>query len=73
MMAEAAVRYAVDDDGVAHMIWDTPGLDVNVLNDASLDAFISAINRFVEDGAARGLIISSAKRTFRAGGDLKML
>lgn len=73
MMAEAAVRYAADDDGVAHMIWGTPGLDVNVLNDASLDAFISAINRFVEDGAARGLIISSAKRTFMAGGDLKML
>ncbi|MEM8985777.1 MAG: 3-hydroxyacyl-CoA dehydrogenase NAD-binding domain-containing protein [Pseudomonadota bacterium] len=70
---EMHVRYSVDPDGVAHLVWDAPGLEANVLNDESLDHFIGAIDRFVEDEKASGLVISSAKPTFLAGGDIKML
>lgn len=72
-----AVRLHLD-DGIAHVVLDDPTQSANTMNPAFQSAMTAVVDdlarlRTDDPGALRGVVISSAKRTFFAGGDLKAL
>ena len=72
-----AVRYEVE-DGIANLILDDPNQSANTMNQDYTDSMAAAVDRLVKDiandpASIKGVIISSAKKTFFAGGDLKLM
>jgi len=72
-----AVRYELV-DGIAHLILDDPSQSANTMNQAYADSMAAAVDRLAADIAAdpdqvKGAIVSSAKKTFFAGGDLRLM
>lgn len=63
----------VDADGIATLTWNVADRPMNVLNTASIAAFDEAVNRAVADAAVRGVIVTSARPEFLAGGDLELI
>jgi 3-hydroxyacyl-CoA dehydrogenase/enoyl-CoA hydratase/3-hydroxybutyryl-CoA epimerase len=59
-------------DGIALIIFDSPG-PVNTLGAADNVAFATLIDRLLADDAVKGVVLTSAKRDFLAGGDLDQL
>ena len=71
-MAEA-IRYEKDSDNIVTLVLDAPGQSANTMNEAygrSMDEVIAQLEK--EENLA-GVIITSAKETFFAGGDLNDL
>jgi 3-hydroxyacyl-CoA dehydrogenase/enoyl-CoA hydratase/3-hydroxybutyryl-CoA epimerase len=69
-----AVRYDKSADGVAILTLDQPGRSTNVMNAAYVQAMGSAIDQLERDRSQlRGVVVTSPKETFFAGGDLEML
>lgn len=71
------IRYERDQDGIVTLVLDRPGSPVNTLDAAFRDALASSVARLEaerdsEEGL-RGVVITSAKSTFAAGGDLDEL
>jgi 3-hydroxyacyl-CoA dehydrogenase/enoyl-CoA hydratase/3-hydroxybutyryl-CoA epimerase len=67
-----AVRWAKDADGIAVVTLDDPGRSANTMN----DRYLAAMGQVVDELAAAdivGVIVTSAKKTFFAGGDLDSL
>ena len=73
-MQPKAVRWEKGADGIAIVTLDDPGRSANTMNDAYKAAMGEVVDALV---AARdeltGVIITSAKKTFFAGGDLEAL
>ncbi|MBI3524031.1 MAG: enoyl-CoA hydratase/isomerase family protein [Betaproteobacteria bacterium] len=67
------LNYSVGSDGIASIEWDMPGQAQNLLNDASMTAFAKAIRDALADPSVKGILITSAKNDFIAGGDLEVL
>ena len=72
-----AVRYELA-DGIANLILDDPSQGANTMNQAYTDSMAKAVDQLAADIAAdadqvKGVIVSSAKKTFFAGGDLKLM
>ncbi|WP_229052675.1 3-hydroxyacyl-CoA dehydrogenase NAD-binding domain-containing protein [Aeromicrobium sp. Leaf350] len=72
-----AVRYEVE-DGIVNLVIDDPSQSANTMNQAYADSMAKAVDRLVDEIAAdadsiKGVIISSGKKTFFAGGDLKLM
>ncbi len=72
-----AVRYELA-DGIANLILDDPNQSANTMTPAYREGMAKAVDRLAEDIAAKpdaikGVIVSSAKKTFFAGGDLKLM
>lgn len=67
------VDYTVDADGIATLAWNVADRPMNVLNTASIAAFDGAVNRAVADPVVRGVIVTSARPEFLAGGDLELI
>ncbi len=67
------VRYEVDQDQIATITWDMQISPMNVLNRDSLAAFHEIVEKAIADHSVKGVVITSAKRDFIAGADLKML
>lgn len=66
----AAVRYEVDDHGVATLTLDRPD-SRNALSDELLDALLAAVDRAGRDADVRVVVLTSShERVFSAGGDL---
>ena len=63
----------IDRDGIALLTWDLPGTSANVLNEASMAAFDAALDQVLSHEGLRGIVLTSAKRDFILGGDLKMI
>jgi len=61
------------DDGIATIIWNVADRPMNVLNDASIAAFESAVRQVIADQAVKGVIISSSRPEFVVGADLDTL
>ena len=61
------------DDGIATIIWNVADRPMNVLNDASIGAFESAVRRIIADQEVKGAIISSSRPEFVVGADLDTL
>lgn len=57
-------------DRVAELVIDNP--PVNALSTAVIDGLSHALDLFEKDGAAEGLVIRCAGRTFVAGGDIAL-
>lgn len=71
----AAVRYEVK-DAIAHIVLDDPNQSANTMNEAYRDGMAAAVDSYVADvqaGTVKGAVVSSAKKTFFAGGDLKLM
>ncbi len=64
--------YHKDADGVVTITMDMTG-PVNAMNAEFLAAFSDTMERLEAEPELRGVIITSAKKTFVAGGDLNML
>ncbi len=63
----------IDKDGIALLTWDMPGKSMNVWDESSLSEFESFIEKFPNDAAIKGLVLTSGKDTFCGGADISML
>lgn len=62
------------DEGVVTLTMDDPGASANTMNETYLAAMGSVVERLrAEKDSLRGVVITSAKSTFFAGGNLQML
>ncbi|WP_432843984.1 3-hydroxyacyl-CoA dehydrogenase NAD-binding domain-containing protein [Dactylosporangium sp. CA-092794] len=68
------IRYERDTDGVVTLTMDDPARSANTMNAAFTDALAAAVDRlYAERDVITGVILTSAKQTFFAGGDLELL
>ncbi|HET6698529.1 MAG TPA: 3-hydroxyacyl-CoA dehydrogenase NAD-binding domain-containing protein, partial [Nocardioidaceae bacterium] len=70
----SAVRYDRDSDGVVMLTLDDPGAGANTMNDRYAAAMRAAVDRLeTERDQVTGVVVTSAKKTFFAGADLREL
>ncbi|HET7689265.1 MAG TPA: 3-hydroxyacyl-CoA dehydrogenase NAD-binding domain-containing protein [Nocardioidaceae bacterium] len=70
------VRYEKDADNIVTLVLDDPNASANTMNEAFENGFAEALKTLekeVADGSVTGVVITSAKKTFFAGGNLKQL
>jgi 3-hydroxyacyl-CoA dehydrogenase/enoyl-CoA hydratase/3-hydroxybutyryl-CoA epimerase len=67
------IRFEVDAGGIATLTLDIPGKPVNVITPEFQADLAQAVERIATDDAIKGVVITSAKRDFMAGADLKDL
>jgi 3-hydroxyacyl-CoA dehydrogenase/enoyl-CoA hydratase/3-hydroxybutyryl-CoA epimerase len=67
------ISYQLDKDGIATLTWDMPGRSQNVMNADSLAALYAMVQQVTTDPAVKGILMTSAKADFFAGGDLEWL
>ncbi len=71
---QSAVRYERDDDGIVTLTMDDPSASANTMNEAYKDAMKAAVDRLHDEkDEITGVVLTSAKKTFFAGGNLHML
>jgi 3-hydroxyacyl-CoA dehydrogenase/enoyl-CoA hydratase/3-hydroxybutyryl-CoA epimerase len=71
MSDQPAVRYERGEDGVVVLTMDDPEQSANTLNRRWAASFAAALDRLdAEQAEVTGVIVTSAKKTFCAGGDL---
>jgi 3-hydroxyacyl-CoA dehydrogenase/enoyl-CoA hydratase/3-hydroxybutyryl-CoA epimerase len=68
-----AVTVTRDSDNIDTLTLDLPGRSMNVLNEHLMKPFGEAVEKFIKDPTAKGLIITSGKEAFVAGADLEMI
>lgn len=74
MTAPTTIRYDRGDDGVVTLTLDDPTQSANTMNDAFKASLTAVADRLeAEKETLRGVIVTSAKKTFFAGGDLREL
>ncbi|MFF5563553.1 3-hydroxyacyl-CoA dehydrogenase NAD-binding domain-containing protein [Streptomyces sp. NPDC012623] len=67
-----AIRWEQDGTGVVTLVLDDPDQSANTMNQAFRDSLAAVADRAeAERDSIRGIVITSAKKTFFAGGDLK--
>src|ERR1700756_4251367 len=66
------IDYQIDAQGIATLTWDMPGRSQNVMNGDSLAALYAVVERAV-GAAVKGILFTSGKADFAAGGDLEWL
>ena len=68
------IRWEQDSDGVVNLILDDPSQSANTMNEAYKASMAAAVDRLeAEKDSIAGVVITSAKKTFFAGGDLNDL
>ncbi|MYN10095.1 3-hydroxyacyl-CoA dehydrogenase NAD-binding domain-containing protein [Pseudoduganella aquatica] len=67
------ISVTVEASGIAVLSWDMAGRSQNVLNAESCQMLCDLIDEAAADGAVKGILMTSAKRDFIAGGDLEWL
>ncbi|MFC6066236.1 3-hydroxyacyl-CoA dehydrogenase NAD-binding domain-containing protein [Streptomyces ochraceiscleroticus] len=74
-MSEAStIRWEQDETGVVTLVLDDPSQSANTMNDAFKTSLAAVADRLeAEKDTVRGIIFTSAKKTFFAGGDLREL
>ena len=71
MTEQNTIRWDQDADGIVTLTLDDPGQRANTMNGAYRDSMHAAVDRlYAEKDSITGVIITSAKDTFFAGGDL---
>jgi 3-hydroxyacyl-CoA dehydrogenase/enoyl-CoA hydratase/3-hydroxybutyryl-CoA epimerase len=72
MTESTTIRWEQDDTGVVTLVLDDPNQSANTMNQAFKDSIAAIADRAeAEKDSIRGIIFTSAKKTFFAGGDLK--
>jgi len=70
-MAGNTIQWDKDADGIVTLTMDDPSGSANVMNEAYIESMGKAVDRLVaEKDSITGVVITSAKKTFFAGGDL---
>ena len=71
---QAPIQYHKSTDGIVTLTFDAPEQSVNTMSDAMRQCFADMVNRLeAEKDDIAGVILTSAKETFFAGGDLNRL
>ncbi len=71
---ETAVRYDRGEDGIVVLTLDDPTSSANTMNDLYRESMAAALDRLeAEQDDVSGVVITSAKKTFFAGGNLKRM
>jgi 3-hydroxyacyl-CoA dehydrogenase / enoyl-CoA hydratase / 3-hydroxybutyryl-CoA epimerase len=71
-MAENTIAWDKDADGIVTLTMDDPTGSANVMNEHYIESMGKAVERLVaEKDSITGVVVTSAKSTFFAGGDLK--
>jgi 3-hydroxyacyl-CoA dehydrogenase/enoyl-CoA hydratase/3-hydroxybutyryl-CoA epimerase len=74
MSEQKAVRWEKGDDGIVVVTLDDPGKSANTMNERYVEAMGECVDALVADKEnIAGVIVTSAKKTFFAGGDLEAL
>ncbi|MEU9210997.1 3-hydroxyacyl-CoA dehydrogenase NAD-binding domain-containing protein [Streptomyces sp. NPDC048415] len=74
MSEQNFIRWERDADGIVVLTMDAPDQSANTMNTAFVDALAVVVDRLeAEKDAITGVVVTSAKRTFFAGGDLTEL
>ncbi|WP_369777419.1 3-hydroxyacyl-CoA dehydrogenase NAD-binding domain-containing protein [Streptomyces sp. R33] len=72
MSESTTIRWEQDETGVVTLTLDDPNQSANTMNQAFKDSIAAIADRAeAEKDSIRGIIYTSAKKTFFAGGDLK--
>ncbi len=72
--AQTSIRWDQDKDGIVTLTLDDPTQSANTMNELFQSSLGSVVERLkTEKASVKGVIITSAKKTFFAGGDLKLL
>ena len=66
----SAITLTVGDDGIAVAAMDLPGRPMNVVNEELMTALAAVSERLAGDPAIKGLVLTSGKADFCAGGDI---
>ncbi len=70
-MSTSTIRYEKDPDGIVVLTLDDPNQSANTMNEAFVTSFGETLDRLeTEKEQIKGVIITSGKNTFFAGGDL---
>ena len=73
-MSESTIRYDVDADGIVTLTLDDPASSANTMNAAYVRSMTAVVDRLYEEREViTGVVITSGKKTFFAGGDLVTL
>jgi 3-hydroxyacyl-CoA dehydrogenase/enoyl-CoA hydratase/3-hydroxybutyryl-CoA epimerase len=68
------IRWEQDPDGIVVLTLDDPDQSANTMNQAYSESMAATIDRLeAEKDSINGVVITSAKKTFFAGGDLNDL
>ena len=71
---QTAVRYDRDADGIVTLTLDDPTASANTMNELYRDSMAAAVDRLYDEVAdVTGVVVASAKKTFFAGGNLKLM
>ncbi|WP_457032908.1 3-hydroxyacyl-CoA dehydrogenase NAD-binding domain-containing protein [Kitasatospora sp. P5_F3] len=73
MTVTTPIRWEQDATGVVTLVLDDPDQSANTMNAAFTDALEATVARLKALDGLRGVIITSAKKTFFAGGDLRLI
>ncbi|MGB3484301.1 MAG: enoyl-CoA hydratase-related protein, partial [Mycobacterium sp.] len=74
MSESTTIRWEQDGDGVVNLILDDPNQSANTMNAAYTASMKATVDRLeAEKDSITGVVITSAKKTFFAGGDLNDL
>ncbi|MET7683487.1 3-hydroxyacyl-CoA dehydrogenase NAD-binding domain-containing protein [Streptomyces sp. NPDC005423] len=74
MTESTTIRWEQDDTGVVTLVLDDPDQSANTMNAAFRASLAAVTDRLeAERDSVRGIVITSAKKTFFAGGDLRDL
>jgi len=73
-MTDNMFRWEQDADGIVTLTMDDPGQSANTMNDTFRADFATTVDRLeAERESITGVVLTSAKKTFFAGGDLKLM
>ena len=73
-MSDSTIRWEQDADGVVTLTLDDPTQRANTMNAAFQESLAAAVDRLeAEKESITGVVVTSAKSTFFAGGDLRLL
>ena len=73
-MSQTAIRWEKDADSIVTLTLDDPNQSANTMNELYTKSMAETVARLAAEKAdIKGVIITSAKKTFFAGGDLRTL
>ena len=69
---QTAVHYEKDADGIVTLTLDDPTASANTMNELYIDSMAAVVDRLYDEAeSVTGVVVTSAKKTFFAGGNLK--
>ena len=73
-MTDNMINWSQDADGIVTLTMDDPNQSANTMNDTFIESFSETVDRIAaEQESITGVILTSAKKTFFAGGDLTLI